>query len=133
MPFCRKCGEEISDQQFNNSNKMCRICFNINISDQSQEIDAQRLAEQKMVARKAKTKLQDRRFLILLGIAFLGITALGTAVVMGIHYSIITSIIDSEMTFGEFFIENFIPDTFFGFFVGLAIVIVCVIITAISD
>ena len=133
MPFCRKCGAEISYLQFNNSNKMCRICFNINISDQSQEIDAQRLAEQKMVARKAKAKIKDRRFLILLGIAFLGITALGTAVVMGIHYSIITSIIDSEMKFGECFIENFIPDTFFGFFVGLAIVIVCVIITAISD
>ena len=133
MPFCRKCGAEISDLQFNNSNKMCQICFNLNMTAQSQEIDAQRLAEQKMTARKTKAKIKDRRFLILLGIALLGITALGTAVVMGIHYSIITSYIDSEMKFGEFFIENFIPDTFFGFFVGLAIVIVCVIITAISD
>lgn len=133
MPFCRKCGEEISDQQFNNSNKMCRICFNLNITEQSQKMDTQRLAEQKMAARKAKAKVKDRRFLIILGIALLGITALGTAVVMGIHYSIITTFIDSEMKFGEFFITNFIPDTFFGFFVGLAIVIICVIITAISD
>ena len=133
MPFCSKCGVEISDQQFSNSNKMCQICFNLNITDQTRRIEEQRLAEQKISARKAKAKIKDRRFLIILGIALLGITGLGTAIVMGIHYSIITSFTDPEMKFGEFFILNFFPDVIIGFFVGVVIVIICVIIGVIND
>jgi len=121
MPFCRKCGEEISDHQFKNFNRMCPNCIRLDKEYQTQKIATQ----------KTKAKLRDRRFLIILGIVLLGITGLGTAIVMGVHYWYITSFIDSDLKFGAFFIANFIPDVIIGFFVGLAIVIVIVIVVTI--
>ena len=123
MPFCRKCGEEISDDQFKKFNKMCSNCIRLDKANQTQ----------KKAAQKTEARLKYKRFLIIMVIVLIGITGLGTAIVMGVHYWFITSYIDSDLLFGTFFISNFIPDVIIGFFVGIVIVVVIVIIVLAND
>jgi len=118
MPFCGKCGEEISDDQFKKFNKMCPNCVRLHKAARTQ----------KKAAKKTEESQQYKRFLIIMVIVLIGITGLGTTIVMGVHYWFITSYIDSDLLFGTFFISNFVPDVIIGFFVGIVIVIIIVII-----
>ena len=123
MPFCRKCGEKISDHQFEKFNKTCKICINLYNIDLTQDKAAQ----------KVKTKKEDIRFLKVLGLVLLGITVLGTTVAMGVHYWFIKTYLDSQLSFGAFFLDNFVLDVIIGFFVGIVIVVVIVILFMVNS
>ena len=119
MPFCRKCGVEISDNQFKNSNRTCSKCLVLEMGPKSQ---------------KKKTlidKINGKHFIIIIVLVLLGITTLGTSIVMNIHYSIKTEN-NPDLEFGEFFIANFFPDVIYGFFVGIIVVIIIVIIVIVA-
>ncbi len=124
MPFCRKCGVEISDNQFKNSNRTCSKCLVLKMEPQTPQT-------QKKKTRRAKIK--DNQFLIIIVLVFLGITALGTSIVIPVHYWILTSFSDPDLEFGEFFIEYFLPDVIIGFFVGVITIIIIVVIYSMND
>ncbi|MFX1574241.1 MAG: hypothetical protein ACFFB0_15975 [Promethearchaeota archaeon] len=123
MPFCQKCGKEISELQFQNYNKMCSKCLR---REREYQIQMQTM-------KKIKSRMKQKGFWIIRGIMLIIFTLLGTVLVMSIHYWYIVEIRNLNLGFGTFFLRYFFPDVLIGLLVGLVAIIVIIVVFDLQD